>query len=347
MASRMARLALLAGLMAGAAPLGARADGTLDGIRQAGVVTCGVVVDIDDYSEADTHGNLSALGADYCRALSAEVLGDPGQARFLSLPDEPTALTALRDKKIDVLFGTTPNPVIGQTYGVGFGPPIFFDGQGFLVPTEGGINTLADLAGRSVCFINASPPEQLVYDALEPLLAKPALHFPYSERGEMEMALVGGHCDAMTGDVSWMAQARASFHAQIARFKVLPDLISVDPWAPAYRRDDAQFASMVDWTVWALIQAEEHGITRANAEAMRSTSTDPVVRRLTGATPWIAKAFGLPDDAFLRAIHAVGNYGEIYERDIGPASPLGLPRGRNALASHGGLIWALPVEPLQ
>ncbi len=334
-----------------AVPAAAAADAsppgpTLAAIRKAGALRCGVVVDEDDYSEADTHGNLSALGADLCRALAAEALGDPGKALFLSARDEPEGMAALRDNRIDVLFGATPHPVVGSAYGVAFGPPMFFDGQGFLVPRDGGIATLADLAGRHVCFINASPPERGLYDALEPRLATPEVRFPYTERGEMEAALVGGHCDAITGDVSWMANVRAAFHAQVERFAVLPDTITLDPMSPAYRAGDAQWASLVDWTVWALLQAEEHGITQANAEAMRH-STDPVVRRLTGELPWIARSLGVGEDAFRLAIEAVGNYGEIYDRDVGEGSPLHLPRGRNALASRGGLMWALPVEPLQ
>lgn len=319
---------------------------TLAAVRQAGALRCGVVIDEDDYSEADTHGNLSALGADFCRALAAEILGDPAKALFLSLSDEPDGLAAVRDGRVDVLFGATPHPVIAGVYGVAFGPPMFFDGQGFLVPRDAGIATPTDLAGHRVCFINASPPERGLYDALEPNLSKPLTRFQFSERGEMEAALVGGHCEAITGDISWMANVRSAFHAQIARFTVLPDTITLDPMSPAYRTGDPQWASLVDWTVWALLQAEEHGITQANAEDMRR-STDPVVRRLTGGLPWIARSLGVDEDAFRLAIEAVGNYGEMFDRDVGKDSPLQLPRGRNALASRGGLMWALPVEPLQ
>ena len=338
--------ALLAAAVLAVSAHAAHAGKTLDGVHEAGVLTCGVVVDIDDYSEADTHGNLSALGADYCRALAVEILNDAAKVTIRSLSDEPSGLAALRDGKIDVLFGATPNPVIGTTYNVGFGPPIFIDGQGFLTSGDSGIRTLADLSGRHVCFINASPAEQILYDALEPLLKVAEVHFPFSERGEMEAAFVGGHCDAMTGDISWMANARSAFHAQTARFLVLPETISLDPLSPAYRRNDPQWASLVDWTVWALLQAEEHGVTRTNAAALRD-SPDPVVRRLTGATPWIGRALGIGDDGFLHAVQAVGNYGEMYDRDVGMNSRLELPRGRNELASKGGLMWALPVEPLQ
>ena len=322
------------------------AGSTLAAVRAAGALRCGLVADEDAYSEADTHGNLSALGADLCRALAAEALGDPAKALFLSTPDEPTGLAALRDGRVDVMFGATPHPVIAATYGVAFGPPMFFDGQGFLVARDSGIATPADLAGRRVCFINASPPERGLYDALEPHLATPETRFPFSERGEMEAALVGGHCEAITGDISWMANVRSAFHAQIARFAVLPDTISLDPMSPAFRTGDPQWAALVDWTVWALLQAEEHGITQANAEDMRR-SPDPVVRRLTGELPWMARSLGVDEDAFRLAVEAVGNYGELYDRDVGRDSPLRLPRGRNALASQGGLMWALPVEPLQ
>ncbi|MGI4943816.1 MAG: hypothetical protein ACRYHQ_25175 [Janthinobacterium lividum] len=322
------------------------AGGTLEAVREAGTLNCGVISDLDDYSEADTHGDLSAFGAEFCRAIGAELFDDPARTTIRGLPDEPSGLAALRDGKVDVLFGVTPNPVIGATYHTAFGPPIFFDGQGFLVPRDGGITTLADLSRRHVCFINAAPPEQTLYDALEPRLAVREERFPYSERGEMEAALVGGHCDAITGDISWMANVRASLHGQVSRFMVLPEMISLDPMSPAYRTGDAPWALLLDWTVWALLQAEEHGVTRANAASLTG-SPDPVVRRLTGAMPWIGRALGVADDAFLHAIETVGNYGEIYDRDVGSHSRLALPRGRNALASQGGLMWTLPVEPLQ
>ncbi len=324
----------------------ARAGTILDKVRTAGSLTCGVVSDEDDYSEADRHGNLTRLGADLCRAMAAEILGAADRARFLTLRDEPEGLRAVRDGRVDILFGATPDPVIGQVYKVGFGPPVFIDGQGFLVSRRSGVRTLADLAGKPVCFINASPPEQTLYDMVDPHLRVPTTHFPFSERGEMEVALMNGHCDVVTGDISWMASIRASFGKRGSSFTVLPDTITTDPLSPAFRDGDPQWAALASWTVWALLQAEEHGVTRANVGAMRASS-DPVVRRLAGSTPWIAKALGIGDDGFAHAIAAVGNYGEIYERDVGAGSPLGLPRGRSQLAVRGGLMWALPVEPLQ
>lgn len=342
----MPPLGLAAALLFVTTPHASTPHATLDTIRAAGTLQCGVVSDEDDYSEADRHGDLTALGADFCRALAAEVFGDAARVRFLTLRDEPDGLSALRDHRIDVLFGATPNPVTGRVYRSVFGPPIFFDGQGFLVSRRSGIVSAAGLAGRHVCFINASPPEQLLYDALEPHLRPHEANFPFSERGEMEVALLDGHCDAITGDISWMANVRAAYGNRAADFTILPDTISTDPFSPAVRDDDSQWKSVVDWTVWTLLQAEAHGVTRANVAAMRN-STDVIARRLAGATPWIAGSLGLHDNAFAHAISAVGNYGEIYERDVGDASALHLPRGRNRLAERGGLMWALAVEPLQ
>jgi general L-amino acid transport system substrate-binding protein len=337
---------LLAG-PAQAAPVAATiVGGTLDAVRKSGTLTCGVIADEDDYSEADTHGNLSALGADYCRALSAEIFADIRKARFRTLPDEPAGLAALRDHTVDVLFGATPNPVIGGVYRVVYGPPLFLDGQGFLADNRRGIHHAADLAGHNVCFINAAPPEQGLYDALEPGLKTPERRFPYSERGEMEIALLDGHCDAITGDISLMANVRASFGKRASGFTVLPDTVSTDPFSPVTRAGDPQWSALVDWTVWALLQAEAHGLDHANLEAAR-TSEDPVARRLAGATPWIGRALGVSDDAFAHAIASVGNYGEVFDRDVGQTSALELARGRNRLMEQGGAFWALPVEPLQ
>ena len=324
----------------------AQAGTTLDKVRAAGLLTCGVVSDEDDYSEADRHGDLTRLGADLCRALAAAVLDRADRARFLTLRDEPEGLRAVHDGRVDVLFGATPDPAVGQVYRVAFGPPVFIDGQGFLVPTNHGIRTATDLAGKLVCFINASPPEQVLYDALDPHLSRPTAHFPFSERGEMEVAMMDGHCDAITGDISWMANVRAGFGRRAGDFAVLPDTISTDPLSPAFRDDDPQWNALVSWTVWALLQAEEHGVTHANVASMRG-SADPVARRLAGAMPWIGKALGIGDDGFAHAISAVGNYGELYDRDVGAGSRLQLPRGRSQLAAKGGLLWALPIEPLQ
>ncbi len=339
-------MSMLAALLLVLAPSLAHAGPTLDAIRHAGSVACGVVVDVDDYSEADSHGDLSAFEAEFCHALAAEIFGDPGKALLLSLSDEPSGLLAVRDKRVSVLFGATPNPVIGAAFGLSFGPPIFFDGQGFLVAKDKGISTLEDLRKHIVCFINATPAERGVYDLLEPKLKAQVMRDPFSERGEMEVALLDDHCDAMTGDVSWLANARLGFRAKAARFTILPETISLDPLSPTYREDDAQWAALVDWTVWALLQAEEYGITRANV-AQQKTSADLSVQRLLGTTPWIGKGLGVSNDAFFHAIEAVGNYGEILNRDAGAQSKLHLPRGRNALASQGGLLWALPIDPLQ
>ncbi len=324
----------------------AHASTILEKVRAAGTLTCGVVDDEDDYSEADTHGNLTRLGGDFCRALAAEVFDDAGRARFRTLRDEPEGLRAVRDGKVDILFGATPNPVIGQIYKAAFGPPIFIDGQGFLVSNRSGVKTVADLAGKLVCFINAAPPEQVIYDVLDPQLRIPTAHFPFSERGEMEVAMMDGHCDVITGDISWMANIHASFGKRADAFTVLPDTITTDPVSPAFRDGDPQWAALVSWTVWALLQAEGHGVTQANVAALR-TNADPVIRRLAGGMPWIGRALGISDDGFAHAIAAVGNYGEIYRRDVGDGSALHLPRGRNQLAGKGGMLWALPVEPLQ
>ena len=324
----------------------AHAGPTLDAIRSAGSVTCAVVTDVDDYSEIDSHGNLSALGADFCHALAAEIFGDPGKALLLSRPDEQTGIIAVRDKRASVLFGATPNPMIGNAFGVSFGPPMFFDGQGFLVAKDKGISTLDQLGGRDVCFINASPAERTLYTGLDPKLAKPEAHFPFTERGELEVALLDDHCDAMTGDVSWLANARLGFKRFASRFVIMPATISLDPLSPAYRRDDPDWAALIDWTVWSLLQAESYGITQANAATMRD-SKDVGVRRLLGTSPWLQKALGVSDDAFFHAIEAVGNYGEMYDRDVGAGSALKLPRGPNALAANGGLMWALPIETLE
>ncbi|MCQ8278492.1 transporter substrate-binding domain-containing protein [Acetobacteraceae bacterium KSS8] len=323
-----------------------RPGATLAHVRKAGIVACGLVADENDYSESDTHGNLTALGADYCRALAAEIFGDQNRARFLTQPDEPTALAKLRDGKIDVLFGATPSPVMGLAYHVAFGPPMMLDGFGFLVSNESGIRTIADLSGKRLCFINASAPEREIDDLLDPVLKTPEKRFPYSERGEMNVALEDGHCDATAGDVSLMANVRGSFDKRASRFHVLDATLSVDPFSPAYRLGDTQWAALVDWTVWVPLQAEIHGIDHATMPKL-GNSADPVVQRLLGHQPWIGRSLGISDSGFTRALEQVGNAEEIFDRDVGAHSALGLPRGRSAPVERGGALWSLTVRSPQ
>lgn len=328
-----------AGAVLVAAP--AFAESTLDHVRSAHALSCGIVTDEDDYSKADRHGNLAALGADYCKALAGAVLGPNAKVLVYPYPDEPEGLRGVRAGTVAVLAGATPNVENSVAFGIGFGPPLFYDGQGFLVAKKSHIGTLSDLAGKQLCFISGTDAEDALRSSAMQSIAY--LPFPFEERGEMEAALFTGHCQAITGDISALAGFRRMFRARAADFTILPATIAKDPFAPAYRNGDTQWAAIVAWTVNALIEAEEDGVTAANIAAMQK-SGDRRVRLLLGDTPGIGRSLGLDDAWAARAIAAVGNYGEMYERDVGHGSALKLDRGLNALWTHGGLIYAAPLH---
>ena len=270
----------------------AQAAGTLDQIKSAGELSCRIVAEEYDDDENDTHGNLTALGADTCKAVAAAVLGENGRLLVFSFPDERHGLEAVASGKIAMLAGATPRASTGAGYGVGFGQPFFFDGQGFIVAKTAGINSTGDLVGKRICFIGNTEAET-VLDATLRGRAINFVPFPFEEQGEMEAALVTGHCAAMTGDVSQRANARAGFHGRANDFTILPDIITFDPLAPVFRRDDPQWEAIVNWTIYATIQAEASGVTRANVHTM-SSSDDPVTRRL------LTKALGLRPIAWSR-----------------------------------------------
>jgi general L-amino acid transport system substrate-binding protein len=319
----------------------AQAAGTLDQIKSAGELSCGIVTEEYDYDKDDTHGNLTALGTDTCKAVAAAVLGEHGRLLVSSFPDEHHGLEAVASGKVALLAGATPRVSMAARYGVGFGQPFFFDGQGFIVAKTAGINSTADLVGKRICFIGSTEAETV----LNATLRKRAINFlpfPFEEQGEMEAALIAGHCAAVTGDISQLANARAAFHGRINDFVILPEIITFDPVAPAFHRDDPQWEAIVNWTIYATIQAEASGVTQANVDMM-SSSEDPVTSRLLTKAGGVGRTLGLEDAWAAHVIKAVGNYGEMFERDAGQRSPLKLDRGMNALwTTKGGLMYPLP-----
>jgi general L-amino acid transport system substrate-binding protein len=330
-----------AGFLSAASMESAVAD-TLADVRAAGTLKCGVNTAVEDYSKFESHGDLSKLGGDVCRAVAAVVLGDPNKVTLVPLPDDSHSLEAVKSGKVVLLAGATPDLASQAAFGVSFGPPVFYDGQGFLVHGASGPKTIAGLAGRQVCFITETQAEQDLDDRMA-LRDVHFIPFPFEETGEMEAALVTGHCGAIAAPVSQLAAMRTGFHARTSQYEIVPDTVTLLPYAPAVRSDDPRWAAMVAWTVNALILAEEEGVTQANAPAEQQTGRQEV-RYFLGATPGAGKALGLDDGWAFRAVRAVGNYGELFDRDLGAGSPLRLPRGRNALWTQGGMIAAPPMR---
>ena len=320
----------------------ANAGTTLDKIRTAGSLSCGIDTEEPEYSTQDAHGNHGAFDLDLCKAMAVAVLGPNGKLVVAPYRDEQDALKALKAGQIDVLATASPNYINTTNAGLGFARPVFYDYQGFLVNKAMGLHAPRDLSGKKVCFLGGTEIEIELQGYMKREKIE-WLPFSFQEEGEMEAAFITGNCAAITADVSQLAYERIVFKGMARNFEILPDVVAKDPLAPAYRLDDPQWAAIVNWTVEALIQAEESGVTKANVAAMMK-SDDPIVARLLGVQRGYGQYLGLDDAWAARVIEAVGNYGEIFERDLGPGSTMKLPRGPNNLWTQGGLIYALPIR---
>ncbi len=327
-----------------AAPPAAHATSTLDQVRAAGRLACGAVAEPEDWTKDDLHGNIASFDIEICKAISVAALGDRAK---LAMHLYATALEAgagLKKGEVNVVVGVTPNATAIWRDGTRFGAPVFYDGLSVLVRGDSTIHSVADLAGAKVCYIEGTDNEDILLAHTVHVGIK-ILPFPFQEEGEMEDGLSARHCDAIAADVTHLAIERAGYPKTLGHDRILDDWLTIDPVATATRPGDAQWSAIVDWTVYALIQAEQSGITHANVgQALkRPGAEDPQVQRLMGADWASARALGLSDHGWAAAvIGVVGNYGEIYDRTVG--HPDRLPRGRNALWNAGGLLVPMPVQ---
>ncbi|HXQ31464.1 MAG TPA: transporter substrate-binding domain-containing protein [Steroidobacteraceae bacterium] len=331
---------LVCGFLCSAPTFGAP---TADRIRAAGSLRCGVVATPEDWNKTDLHGPLASLDIQICKAVAVAVAGLKASVNIAPFASELDAEEGLSKATVDLVVGVTPDATSMWHWNIGFGPPVFYDGQGFLVRGDADAVSIADLAGRKVCVVEGTDNEKV-------LLARTVARgiaivpLPFQEEGEMDDGLAVRHCDAISAYVSRLAQIKSAYPKQLARDWILPELLTLSPVAPAYRRDDPTWAMIVDFTIHALVQAEVSGVTQANVAAQRG-SDDPVVQRLLGVDWATSRALGLPaKDWAAQVIAAVGNYGEIYDRTVGINSPLQLPRGLNALWVNGGLMRPLPLQ---
>ena len=327
---------------------GAGDSPTLARVRAEGVLRCGIDQEEAEYSTSDDHGNREAFDSDLCRAVATAVLGKNARVTTTKYPDDRTAMNGLNGNEVEMVSTLTDD----FTHAVGshlqFTRPVLWDGVGFLAQDGSPVTRAQQLSGKKICFLDETAVEESVraWFAREHLDFLP---FPFQEEGEMEAAFATGDCGALAGDRTRLAETRAVLarHGKWAR--LLPETISKDPLAAAVRDDDPQWAAIVNWVIETLVQAEESGVTRANAEAMRARAAkaegvDPVLRFLLGGSHQMGSALGLDDDWVARVVEATGNYGEIYERDLGSGSAMELPRGANNLREHGGAMMALPVR---
>ncbi|MGO4677031.1 amino acid ABC transporter substrate-binding protein [Bosea sp. 2YAB26] len=332
-------LTALAGLLlAGTA---AHAEGTLDRIKQRGQLICGTSTGIAGFSMADAQGSWSGLDVDICRALAAAIFDDPSKIKFVPLASKDR-LTALQSGEIDVLPRTTTWTLsrdAGQ--GLNFTAVNYYDGQGFQVRAKAGIKSVKELDGASICTVQGTTNELNLADYFRVNKMKYEV-VAFQGIDETVKAYESGRCDAISTDISQLVSYRLKM-SDPAEHVLLPDVISKEPIGPYVRQGDDEWFDIVRWTVFALINAEELGVTQANLAEMLK-SENPEIRRLLGVEGKFGVGLGLTPDWIARIVRHVGNYGESYERNLGTGSRIGLPRGLNNLWSKGGIQFAPPVR---
>ena len=315
--------------------------GTLEKVKGAAILNCGVDIEEPEYTLDDAHGNHALFDADLCKAVAVAVLGRNAAFKIKPYRDEAESLKALKEGEIDMLATGSPY-MRWSNGGLVFGRPVFYDRQGILVNKALGVKSLKEFAGKKVCFLVGTEIEWQVKNFMSREQIK-YIPGPFSEEGEMEAALVTGTCAAVTADVSQLAYERIAFKNMAASYEILPETIAQDPLAPVTRGDDPQWSAVVDWAMQALILAEEAGVTQANVLEM-AKSEDIDKQRLLGTQRGWGQFLGLSDDWAAREIEAMGNYGEIFERDLGAGSPMKLERGLNRLWNQGGVMFAEPMR---
>jgi general L-amino acid transport system substrate-binding protein len=319
----------------------AMAGETLDTVKSRGVLIAGVNGGVFGFSMPDKKGEWKGLDVDTAKAIAAAIFGDANKVKWVALT-AVQRLPALQSKEIDVLCRNTTQTLTRETVnGLSFAHVNFYDGQGFLVPKKSGIKSAKELAGATVCVLPGTTTEMNAADFFRShgMKWKPVV---IENTTELNKAFFAGRCDVLTSDSSQLA-AQRSVAPNPDDYVLLPEIISKEPLAPVVRHGDDQWYDLVNWTVMALIQAEEFGITSKNVDEMMK-SKNPEIQRFLGVTPGMGKALGVDDSWVYNIIKQVGNYGEIFERNVGVNTPLGLKRGLNDLWTRGGLMYSAPFR---
>ena len=344
LSNKLSRLALGALLAAGTlASAPAFAGKTIDAIKARGQLVCGVNTGLAGFSAADSKGEWSGLDVDYCKAVAAALLGDASKVKYVPL-NAQQRFTALQSGEIDLLSrNTTWTLTRDASLGMHFIGATYYDGQGFMVPSKGKIKSAKQLKVATVCVQSGTTTEKNLTDfsRANKLDIKPVV---FEKQEAATGAYFTGRCQAYTTDASGLASTRNKEAKTPADHLILPELISKEPLGPSVRRGDDELFAIGKWVMFALLEAEEYGITQDNVDQMKTKTDDPVVGRILGGTEDTGKLLGLDKEWAARAIKAVGNYGEIFERNVGPKSALGLPRGINNLWNKGGIQYAPPVR---
>ncbi len=322
-------------------PAGFVAAGTLDEVKAKGYISVGVNEGLFGFSRPDEKGEWRGLDVDTARAISVAVFGMPDKLKFVPLTAK-TRFTALQSGEIDVLTRNATRTLGRETaLGLAFAQVNYYDGQGFLVPKKLGLKSAMELDGATVCVLPGTTTELNVADYFRAngMKMKPVV---IESTPELAAAFFAGRCDVLTSDASQLASTR-TIAPKPDDYEILPEIISKEPLCPAVRHGDDQWYDIVNFSVLAMIAAEELGVTSENVDAMLK-SKDPKIQRFLGVSPGNGKALGLDENWAYKIVKSVGNYGEVFERNVGVNTPLNIERGLNALWTEGGLMYAPPFK---
>ncbi len=327
---------------AGLAAAGASAA-TLDDVKARGSLNCGVNTGVPGFAAPDANGEWQGFDVSVCRAVAAAVLGDPEAVNFISTTGK-TRFTALASGEVDLLARNTTWTFSRDTdLKFDFVGVNYYDGQGFIVPTALGVSSATELDGATICIQTGTTTELNLADyfRVNDMSYEPV---PIETEAEARTQFLAGACDVYTTDRSALASVRVTYPSP-DDYVILPEVISKEPLGPLVRHGDSEWGDIVRWSYFALVAAEQYGVTQDNVEEMAAEAGDnPEVNRLLGTEGELGAMIGLENSWAKDAIAAVGNYGEIFSRNIGEDSPVGLERGLNALYTEGGLQYAPPFR---
>ena len=335
---------LLAGIAAtGLATVEAQAGATLDNVKSKGFVQCGVNVSgLPGFAEVDANNNWTGLDVDLCKAVAAAVFGDATKVKYTPL-NAKERFTALQSGEIDVLSrNTTWTSSRDSALGLNFAGVNYYDGQGFMAKKELGVASAKELDGASVCVQAGTTTELNLADYFR---ANGLQYTPvvFENNDEVNKAYEAGRCDVLTTDQSGLYATRVKL-ANPDDHVILPEVISKEPLGPAVRQGDDEWFDIVKWTLYAMIQAEEFGISSANVQQVKAETQNPDIQRFLGVIEEKGKELGLPNDFAVQIVTQVGNYGDSFDRNVGPNTPLKIERGLNALWKDGGLMYNPPFR---
>lgn len=315
---------------------------TLAQVKKKGVLTCGVSDGLPGFSNPNAKGVWEGIDVEYCRALAAAIFGDASKVKYVSL-NAKERLTAVQSGEVDVLSrNTTWTLSRDATLGLTFTTPMYYDGQGFLVNKSLNVKSAKELDGASICIQSGTTTEMNVADYFKAHGLKfTSVVFDTSD--QTVKGFESGRCDVLTSDQSQLYALKIKL-AKPDSAEVLPEVISKEPLTPVVRQGDDQWITLAKWTVFAMLNAEELGITSKNVDDMKANSKNPDARRLLGLEEPSGKVLGVQADWGYQIVKQVGNYGEVFERTVGKGSPLGIERGVNALWNKGGFMYAPPIR---